>query len=125
LTEDGPRRDLAELYGIQEMPTADYPLRTEQNVRDAHAVLWFGDVNSPGGKVTRNACAGMGRPVLIVAPGKDVRPSDVADWIERTSRLKVLNIAGNRESRDPGIGARVERFLASVFRRLGFERVTD
>jgi hypothetical protein len=59
----------------------------------------------------------MGRPVLIVAPGKDVRPSDVAHWIEHTPRLAVLNIAGNRESKDPGIGERVERFLASIFRR--------
>jgi hypothetical protein len=30
----------------------------------------------------------------------------------------VLNIAGNRESLMPGIGARAERFLAEVYRQL-------
>jgi hypothetical protein len=30
-------------------------------------------------------------------------------------------IAGNRESRDPGIGERVERFLIVVFEALGME----
>jgi hypothetical protein len=29
----------------------------------------------------------------------------------------VLNVAGNRESAAPGIGARVEAFLGRVFRR--------
>jgi hypothetical protein len=39
-------------------------------------------------------------------------------WIVE-HKVRVLNVAGNRESRAPGIGARVERFLADVFRRLG------
>jgi hypothetical protein len=30
-------------------------------------------------------------------------------------------VAGNRESRQPGIGERVERFLIVVFRSLGME----
>jgi hypothetical protein len=59
-----------------------------------------------------------------VRPGSVITSRVVADWI-RDCNVRVLNVAGNRESRDPGIGERVERFLASVFRRLGFERVTD
>ncbi len=38
------------------------------------------------------------------------RPSDLAAWIE-AEEVRVLNVAGNRESSNPGIGARVERFL--------------
>jgi len=34
-------------------------------------------------------------------------------------KIRVLNVAGNRESKAMGIGARVERFLAEVFRQLG------
>jgi hypothetical protein len=48
----------------------------------------------------------------------NARDSDVADWI-RAEEVRVLNVAGNRESSNPGIGARVERFLVAVFRRLG------
>jgi hypothetical protein len=33
--------------------------------------------------------------------------------------IKRLMIAGNRESRDRGIGERVERFLIVVFKALG------
>ena len=47
-------------------------------------------------------------------PGKGVRPSDVAGWINRT-RVKVLNVAGNRESPAPGIGDKTEAFLLVVF----------
>jgi hypothetical protein len=32
--------------------------------------------------------------------------------------VRVLNVAGNRESVSPRIGARVERFMGAVFRRL-------
>jgi len=33
----------------------------------------------------------------------------------RREGVKTLNVAGNRESSNPGIGDRVERFLAAVF----------
>jgi hypothetical protein len=45
-------------------------------------------------------------------------PSDVAAWIE-AEEVRGLNVAGNRESTEPGIGERVEHFLAAVFGRLG------
>lgn len=35
--------------------------------------------------------------------------------------VKTLNVAGNRESRAPGSGGRVDRWLAVVLRRLGHE----
>jgi hypothetical protein len=92
----------SELYGAVEMiGQGSYRMRTEQNVRDADAVLWFDRTSTPGGKATLNACAGMGRPLLVIVPGKDVRPSNVADWNRRTPELKVLNVAGNRESLNP------------------------
>jgi hypothetical protein len=45
------------------------------------------------------------------------RPSEVVAWIAENG-VRVLNVAGNRESLSPGIGDRVERFMARVFRRL-------
>jgi hypothetical protein len=123
LTEAGPRPGFAELYGAVEMRTAAYPPRTEANVRETDATLWFGNPDTPGGKATLHACAGMGRPRFIVARGDGIKPSDVAEWI-RSRGVKVLNVAGNRESAAPGIGARVERFLREVFRQLGHEPPT-
>ncbi len=71
---------------------------------------------TPGGRTTLDACRLNDRPFLIVYRG--TRPSAVAGWIEEKG-IRVLNVAGNRESSNRGVGARVERFLADVFARLG------
>ncbi len=80
------------------------------------AVVWFGSVDMPGGKSTLNAIWGMGRLNMLVILGKGVRPSDVAAWLA-PGKFKTLNVAGNRESKARGNGARVERFMAEMFRR--------
>jgi hypothetical protein len=41
----------------------------------------------------------------------------VASWIV-AEEVRTLNVAGNRESTEPGIGDRVERFLVAAFRQL-------
>jgi Circularly permutated YpsA SLOG family len=115
-TEAGPRPDFAELYGAVEMPGGGYPERTRANARDSDATLWFGDADSPGGRTTLRACAAPGRPAFEVLEGL-TRPSDVAAWIG-AEEVRVLNVAGHRESTQPGIGERVERFLLEVLRRL-------
>jgi hypothetical protein len=117
LTEGGPRPEFAGLYGAREMPTADYQARTERNVRDSDATLWFGSTNTPGAWPTLNAVRGVGRPSLLVIPRREVRPSDVAGWITRRG-FRTLNVAGHREGKSPGTGARVERFMADVFCQL-------
>jgi len=55
---------------------------------------------------------------LRVIPGGPTRPLHTATPIVEV-KIRVLNVAGNRESKAMGIGARVERFLAEVFRQLG------
>jgi hypothetical protein len=122
LTEAGPRPELADLFGAREMPSAHYSKRTRANVRDSDATLWFGAIDSKGAKATFQACQQLSRPYQRVVPDATSQPSHIADWI-REHKIKVLYVAGNRESREPGIGNRVERFLAAVFRRLGYERV--
>jgi hypothetical protein len=122
LTEEGPRPEFAQLYGAREMPTDSSPERTIANVRDSDATLGFGTVDSPGAKATFLACQQLGESCMRIDPGGPSRPSTVARWIA-TGRFQVLNVAGNRESVNPGIGERVERFLAAVLRRLRHERI--
>jgi Circularly permutated YpsA SLOG family len=116
LTEAGPRPDFAEMYGAVEMPGGGSPERTRANARDSDATNWFGDPESPGGRTTLRACAGFGKPVYLVIEGL-TQPAEVAAWIE-AEEVRVLNVAGNRESTEPGIGERAERFLAALFDRL-------
>jgi len=56
-----------------------------------------------------------------VYPGASFEPCQVAAWITE-NRIGTLNVAGNREGEEPGIGDRVERFLGEVLRQLGHER---
>jgi hypothetical protein len=114
-TEDGPRPDFAELYGAAELAGGGYPQRTRADARDSDAPIWFGDPESPGVRTTLRACAKLGRPVYLVIEGL-TRPSDVAAWVE-AEEIRVLNVAGNRESTATRIGERVERFLVATFRQ--------
>ena len=116
LTEAGPRPDFAEMFGAAELPGSGYPERTRANVRDSDAAVWFGNPDSAGGRTTLRAYTGFGKPVY---PVNEVltQASGVAAWIE-AEEVRVLNVAGNRESTEPGISERVECFLIAVFGRL-------
>ena len=118
LTEDGPRPEFAELYAARESDSPEYRLRTELNVRDSDATIWFGSTDSPGAKTTLRAIREIARPQKIVQPASLIRPSAVAAWLARNNSIRRLNVAGNRESVEPGIGVRVERFLMQVIRQL-------
>jgi Circularly permutated YpsA SLOG family len=120
ITERGPRPEFADLYGAKEIPTVDYAARTQANVADADLVLWFGDSQTPGGRLTVGLCRQRGLSCLLIQPGQNVRPQKVAENVHTYFLPKrgVLMVAGNRESKSPGIGARVEEFLETMFRRL-------
>jgi hypothetical protein len=120
-TEDGPHPEFAELFGAAEMPTDRYPARTAQNVRDSDGTLWFGETTTSGARETVGACHRLGKPCLPVDPGAAFEPSHVATWIAE-NQIKTLNVAGNRESEEPGIGDRVERFVGEVLQQLGHGR---
>ena len=104
LTEDGPRPDFADRYGAREMPTSSYPGRTFANTRDSDAMLWFGSIDAPGVRATIEACRQLSQSCRRVEGGF-TRPSHVAEGIV-AHEVRVLNVAGHRESEAPGSGAR-------------------
>lgn len=113
-TEAGPAPWLAD-FGLVECDEPGYPARTVANARDSDGTLWIGDPSSPGGQLTIGTADALDKPLLVVRAGVTT-PGDVRRWIEAEG-IRVLNVAGNRESTEPGIGARAEAFLAVVFRR--------
>jgi Circularly permutated YpsA SLOG family len=117
-SEDGRRNVpapwLGREYALVECGEPGYSARTRANVLGSDGTLWFGDWMSPGGRTTLDACRLHSKPFLIVFRGA-TRPSQVVAWLGEQG-VRVLNVAGNRESRDPGIGERVEQFLGIVFR---------
>jgi hypothetical protein len=117
-TEDGTDSSLGRLYGAKTLPTKSYRARTFRNVQESDGTIWFGSTDWAGAKATTEACELWHKPVLLVTPSEVVLPSDVVQWLRQNPQIKRLNLAGNRESKSPGIGARVERFLIGVFKRL-------
>src|SRR5947209_16647845 len=67
LTEEGPRPDLAALFGAREHESEEPEGRTLANVRDSDGTLVFvGDRPGPGTLLTIAACRAAGAPLLIV-----------------------------------------------------------
>lgn len=118
-TEAGPAPWLAD-FGLIECPEPGYAARTRANARDSDATIWFGLAGTPGYKTTIEAARFFAKTTMLVAANV-IRPAHVVEWLSVHSHIKTLNVAGNRESLDPGIGDRVGAFLLRVFRLMGLE----
>ncbi len=130
-TEDGPAPGLSD-YGLKQHK-GGYRERTIANVqmvadltKGTHkpfgALLWFGDPESPGGRLTLSECRRRGIAIEVARQGNGA-PLWAAEWLFHEVTVGgmtdlVLMIAGNRESKAPGIAAKVEAFMLQVFKLL-------
>jgi len=119
LAHDGQHPEFAELYGIHESTSPEYPPRTEANIRAADATIRFATrFDTRGERLTEQLIQRHRKRSLSVDLAKDwVGPQDVVEWLVEF-KVRVLNVAGNSEKASPGIEARVEAFLLEVFSRL-------
>lgn len=113
-TEDGR---LPDKYQLQEMPTASYPKRTEQNVLDSDGTLIISHGKLDGGSaLTRKLAKAHNRPwthidmdVLSVPDAEKI----IQSWINRNN-IEVLNVGGPRASKNPRIYNTTAEVLESV-----------
>lgn len=108
-TEEGNHPMLGELFGLQETASSGYPERTELNVAQSDMTVWFGDTTSPGYKLTKRMAQVHGK-IFLVNPD----PGHL-EYIVNEHKIQILNVAGNRESRNPGIGSRTRTALLKAF----------
>lgn len=117
-TEYGPRPEYIKIYNVVETQDRGYKLRTRMNVMASDGTLIFGNDNSPGCSLTKKYCLDYKRPYLVIEWRHDY-PSIYAvdkylqEWITKNNIL-VLNIAGNRESTNPGIQEALIKYLDLV-----------
>ena len=101
-------------YLLQETPSEEYAERTTWNVRDSDGTLILTKGTPTGGTAfTVQIASQIGKPCLIVDLGKGAPPTTVHRWLTR-HRIRVLNVAGPRESQSPGITRQAEAFLRTV-----------
>lgn len=114
-TETGDRPDLARLFDMKEHTSWEYPPRTEQNIIDSDGTLIFGKSTSSGSRLTIKLCKKHNKPYVYYdwTRGKEI-DADVkaalVSWLEMKN-INVLNVAGNRESSNPGIFKACKEFL--------------
>jgi hypothetical protein len=111
LAEDGM---IPPYYPIQETPSADYPQRTEWNVRDSDGTLVLTKGSPTGGTAfTVEVAARLDRPCLIIDLADPPDISVVRTWVTDHD-IRILNIAGPRESIFAGIYEDAKHFLHAL-----------
>jgi hypothetical protein len=101
-------------YPLVETETEDYLCRTEWNVRDSDATLILNEGPLEGGtKRTLEFARKRERPCLVLQIDHEVDLEQARVWLVR-HRVRVLNIAGPRESKQPGIAGRAANLLESL-----------
>ena len=109
--EDGP---IDARYPLQETPSEDYAQRTTWNVRDSDGTLIVTWGRPTGGTAqTVDDANGLGRPHLVVDLSLHPDPSVVRVWAA-THTVRILNVAGPRESKVPGISVQASQFLRKL-----------
>lgn len=112
-TELGPNFELGFLYGLKEHKSASYPPRTRANVEVSNATIIFGRT-SAGSNLTARFCAQLAKLHLwVINPADETEQLRLQHWL-RDFTPSILNCAGNRESKFPGIQLAVEYCLLRV-----------
>ena len=112
-TEDGYHPEFAEMYNVEELATGEYAPRTRYNVVDSDATVIFGRVTSPGSKTTRKMCNESNKPCLVVEEFSEFYYRLFGEFLQMYD-VETLNVAGNRESKNPGLQKKVYEFLISA-----------
>ena len=120
LAEDGI---VPEKYDkMEESTRKDYLFRTEWNVTHSDATLIISNYNTAPGSEretltggtlrTERFCQVHGKPHLVIFTQNLDR---VLDWLRSLGRDNlVLNVAGPRESKSPGIQAKADAFVSRL-----------
>ncbi len=111
LAEDGP---IGLQYQLRETRSTKYAIRTWKNVLDSDATLILCRGPLTGGtQLTYQLAQRYGKPCLVVDLQAGPQAAQVRQWIDE-HQVPVLNIAGPRESTQPGIAQDAYRFLLQV-----------
>lgn len=112
MTEKGPAPWLGTMFGLVEIE-GGYPERTEMNVIMSDGTVVFGRM-SKGSQLTSDVARENRKPFLWLDEYQSSSaPQRLRIWVAKFN-IRILNVAGNRESKSPGIGVAVEKWLVEV-----------
>ncbi len=118
MAEDGR---IPKKYELQEIDSINYAKRTIMNVLDSSATLIITRKDmGKGTLLTKNIAEKNKKPLLIIQINVQVsqkKVDEITEWLKKTNP-QILNIAGPRESTNPGMYAVVSRLLKRVFEQI-------
>ncbi|MER3424692.1 MAG: molybdenum cofactor carrier [Nitrospiraceae bacterium] len=122
LAEDGT---IPDCYPLMETSSTDYSLRTEWNVRDSDGTLVLTKgTPTDGTAYTIEVATSLRKPCLVLDLAEQPSPSVVREWMV-AHKIRVLNIAGPRESKFPGIYTQAKQFLRAALLPLLSKQSTE
>lgn len=105
-------------YPLEELTTRSYRARTRKNVEISDGTLVFAGASKMqrGTRLTVQHCEKISRPCFIyqLADHNPQQLQQLQAWME-THRIAILNVAGNRESDEPGIYHQSYQSLLMIF----------
>ncbi|MCY4159999.1 MAG: putative molybdenum carrier protein [Bacteroidetes bacterium] len=120
LAEDGR---IPDCYLLRDTPTIDAAERTVRNVQDSEGILILGEMNrSKGTRLARKTAISLNRSIYQSEFLENIEP--VLQWL-RTLNRGMVNIAGPRESEQPGIYAGSFKFLDQLLNHLTTDNSTS
>ena len=105
-------------YALTECSSSGYRMRTVLNVQHSDGTLIL-TIGRPEGGTRKTICFCIEhhKPKLIVDLRHRLKPQEFAGWI-RAHDIRILNIAGPRESKHPGLGRQTTKVLSRLFAAL-------
>lgn len=111
-----PKSLLNDYPELKETDSTDVNVRTELNVLNSDLTLIFGDINkSSGTKLTWELCTKHCKTAIIV---DSMSPEELYNKVQKLDKFNDINIAGPRESEEPGIYKKTYNFLVSFLNLL-------
>jgi Circularly permutated YpsA SLOG family len=106
--------------GFQATASSDPAVRTARNVADADAtlVLVLSDTASPGTALTLRCAEALGVPCVIVELMSPERHERIRAFLVTLASRSTLNVAGPRESEQPGVYDAASSFLEAYHEEL-------
>ena len=105
---------IPEAYPLNESPTANYAERTALNVKDSDGTLILSRGPLRGGTALTKTFAERYRRPYLVVELRDATPQLIHEWLSENS-IRILNVAGPRETSQPGITRQAATFLRALF----------
>jgi hypothetical protein len=117
-TENGPNLVLRDVFGLVEHESTEYPPRTECNAKEADLTVWLGNLPTPGYTCTVKFVRRYKKAFQVVDKDWQERHVSFLAGVISSHNFKVINFAGNRESKNPGLQERTCDFVKALIEEL-------